>query len=91
MRDKELSRLEGLSVRMLDVRHGHGWEYLDQYALRIQVESSNLKNKKGVCGKHSTFLPLILQINGITHFKKCKQLFEYQHLLLLRDIWWSKL
>jgi hypothetical protein len=23
-------------------------------------------------------------------FKKCKQLFEYQHLLLLRDIWWSK-
>ncbi len=23
--------------------------------------------------------------------KKCKQLFEYQHLLLLRDIWWSKL
>jgi hypothetical protein len=22
--------------------------------------------------------------------KKCKQLFEYQHLLLLRDIWWSK-
>jgi hypothetical protein len=23
---------------------------------------------------------------GTTHFKKCKQLFEYQHLLLLRDI-----
>jgi hypothetical protein len=23
-------------------------------------------------------------------FKKCKQLFECQHLLLLRDIWWSK-
>ncbi len=22
--------------------------------------------------------------------KKGKQLFEYQHLLLLRDIWWSK-
>ncbi len=22
--------------------------------------------------------------------KKCKQLFEYQHLLLFRDIWWSK-
>jgi hypothetical protein len=22
-------------------------------------------------------------------FKKCKQLFDYQHLLLLRDIWWT--
>jgi hypothetical protein len=28
--------------------------------------------------------------NGTAHFKKCKQLFEYQHLLLLRDIWWWK-
>jgi hypothetical protein len=28
--------------------------------------------------------------NGTGCFKKCKQLFEYQHLLLLRDIWWSK-
>ncbi len=25
-------------------------------------------------------------INGTARFKKCKQLFEYQHLLLLRDI-----
>jgi hypothetical protein len=30
------------------------------------------------------------KMNGTVHFKKCKQLFEYQHLLLLRDIWWSK-
>jgi len=29
-------------------------------------------------------------LNGTGHFKKCKQLFEYQHLLLLIDIWWSK-
>ncbi len=29
--------------------------------------------------------------NGTVHFTKCKQLFEYQHLLLLRDICWSKL
>jgi hypothetical protein len=29
--------------------------------------------------------------NGTGHFKKCKQLFQYQHLLLLRDIWWSYL
>ncbi len=28
--------------------------------------------------------------NGAVCFKKCKQLFEYQHLLLLRDVWWSK-
>jgi len=28
--------------------------------------------------------------DGTTRFKKCKQLFEYQHLLLLRGIWWSK-
>jgi recombinational DNA repair protein RecR len=24
------------------------------------------------------------------HCNSCKQLFEYQHLLLLRDIWWSE-
>jgi hypothetical protein len=29
--------------------------------------------------------------NGTARFKKCKQLFEYQHLLLLRDIWQSTL
>jgi hypothetical protein len=37
-----------------------------------------------------SFLPPSLN-NGTAHFKKCKQLLEYQHLLLLRDIWWSKL
>ncbi len=30
------------------------------------------------------------QGNGTVSFKKSKQLFEYQHLLILRDIWWSK-
>jgi hypothetical protein len=29
-------------------------------------------------------------LNGTARFKECKQLFEYQHLLLLGDIWWSK-
>jgi hypothetical protein len=24
------------------------------------------------------------------HFEKCKKMFEYQHLLLLSDIWWLK-
>jgi len=28
--------------------------------------------------------------NGTARLKNCNQLFEYQHLLLLRDIWWSK-
>jgi hypothetical protein len=28
-----------------------------------------------------------IQFNGTTRFKKSKQLFEYQHLLLLGDIW----
>ncbi len=32
----------------------------------------------------------MVEENGTAHFKKCKQLFEYQHLLLLRDIWCSK-
>jgi hypothetical protein len=27
--------------------------------------------------------------NGTARFKKCKQLFEYKYLVLLRDIWWS--
>ncbi len=38
---------------------------------------------------YKTFLRLIYQVvmyasNGTTHLKKCKQLFEYQHLLLLK-------
>jgi hypothetical protein len=28
--------------------------------------------------------------NATMHFKRFKQWFEYHHLLLLRDIWWSK-
>jgi hypothetical protein len=28
--------------------------------------------------------------NRTARFKKCKQLFEYPHLLLLGDIWWAK-
>jgi hypothetical protein len=33
----------------------------------------------------------MLVLNGTEHFKNCKQLIECQDLLLLRDIWWSKL
>jgi len=28
--------------------------------------------------------------NRTARFKNCKQLFEYQYLILFRDIWWSK-
>jgi hypothetical protein len=28
--------------------------------------------------------------NGTACFKKCEQLFEYQNLLSLTNIWWSK-
>jgi hypothetical protein len=28
--------------------------------------------------------------NGTTYFKKCKQLLKYQHVLLVRVIWLSK-
>jgi hypothetical protein len=28
-------------------------------------------------------------LNGTARFKKCKRLFEFQHLGLLREIWWS--
>ncbi len=31
-------------------------------------------------------LIIIDLLNETAHFNKCKQLFEYQHLLLLRDI-----
>ncbi len=33
----------------------------------------------------------LLVCNGTERFEKCKQLLEYQNLLLLSDIWWLKL
>jgi hypothetical protein len=33
---------------------------------------------------------MMMHSNGTVRFEKCKQLFEYQHLVSLRDIWWSK-
>jgi hypothetical protein len=34
-------------------------------------------------------VPMLVD-NGTASFKKCKQMFEYLHLLLLSDICWSK-
>jgi hypothetical protein len=39
----------------------------------------------------NSLIPIIPnRCNGTARLKKYKQLFEYQHLLLLKDIWWSK-
>jgi hypothetical protein len=35
-------------------------------------------------------LKMLQCCNGTARSKNCKQLLEYQNLLLLRDIWWSK-
>ncbi len=45
-----------------------------------------------LCGQNSNLYFhvahfLNASVNRTPHFKKCKQLFEHQHLLLLRDIW----
>jgi hypothetical protein len=52
-----------------------------------------LPKKAETCKGGHTEFPMFLQkriANVTAPFKKYKQLFEYQHLLLLRDIWWSK-
>jgi hypothetical protein len=46
------------------------------------------KRRFGISGIFEIFLKY--KANGKAHLKNCKQLFEYQHLLLHRDIWWSK-
>jgi hypothetical protein len=48
------------------------------------VYSTNEANKAGL----KQFIFLDVYGHGAAHLKKCKQMFEYQHLLLLRDIWW---
>jgi hypothetical protein len=51
---------------------------------RVYINNKNARN----IYSESTCLRSLNSATG--HFKKCKQLFKYQHLLLLRDIWWSK-
>ncbi len=34
---------------------------------------------------NTTLKILVYKHNGTAHFKKCKQLFDYQHLLFLRE------
>ncbi len=42
------------------------------------------------CSVYLSLMSMKVILNGRTHFKQCKQLLEYKHFLLLRDIWWSK-
>jgi hypothetical protein len=67
--------------------------------LRHQQWRKTLRNFMTIWGKNKFFffkinpkLWLIFVLNnGTARLKNCKQLFEYQHLLLLRDIWCSNL
>jgi len=52
------------------------------------VLSGGLKSV-GVIKRSDLSLTTLRGANGTTRFKKCKQLFEYKHLLLLTDIWRS--
>jgi len=45
--------------------------------------SHKLCHGKKNCSGHLVHEHDLIQLNGIARFKKCKQLFEYQHLLLL--------
>ncbi len=59
------------------------------------VSWKNLSYQGKTCAKFSTSdvgmkLKHLIPCNGTPRFNKCKQLFEYQHLLLHRDIRWSK-
>jgi hypothetical protein len=42
------------------------------------------------CGQICLHFVVVCVSNGTARLKKCKQLFEYQHLLLLSDTWWLK-
>jgi hypothetical protein len=56
----------------------------EAYPWKAGANSGHTTNLK------QTILRLSISMNGTARFKKCKQLFEYKHILLPRDIWWSK-
>jgi hypothetical protein len=62
------------------------FQVISQFAPDVQqlLFTKHLKNLL------QTILDKCVLSNGTTRFKKCKQLSEYQHLLLFRDIWWPK-
>jgi hypothetical protein len=54
----------------------------ETYFILLQTQQASFFSWAGVRSRE-----LSVVFNGTAHFKKCKRLFEYQHFLLLRDIW----
>ncbi len=54
------------------------------------MASKGVKHVMSMNGAYHFQPSMFNPVNETAHFKKGKQLFEYQHLLLLKDIWWSK-
>ncbi len=54
-----------------------------------KIKKTKEKRRKKKRKKYS-FSMKAANLNGTGTLKKCKQSFEYQQLLLLRDTWWSK-
>jgi len=62
------------------------------YIAALTLKSKSKPAIKAGMGKLKLAVRNIDQVfNGTVQFKKGKQLLEYQNLLLLGDIWWSKL
>jgi hypothetical protein len=54
------------------------------------IQNSHIDGSSEKANKENLKVIVMFNIvNGTARFKKHKQLFEYKHLLLLRDIWWS--
>jgi hypothetical protein len=59
-------------------------------AILLQINCYDYSSVAWVCFPKLKNLMFRTLAISQTRFWKCKQLFEYQHLLSLRDIWWSK-
>ncbi len=63
----------------------HVWPY---YERAVSNQDSSMQISLSVWVTHSSFIEGSFTTKNMAseHFKKCKQLFQYQHLLLLRNI-----
>ncbi len=77
---------------MLNFVHYFGITFNSGSFWIVFLSFNNLKNMKITLFliNRLVLLKLWLTDKGISCFKTYKQLFEYPHLLLCRDIWWSK-
>jgi hypothetical protein len=67
-----------------------GWEGLTRTNALAYWAHLQFKKKMKCSEYGSLIVQLAFKNNGTVRFQKCKQMFEYQYLLLLRDIWGSK-